>query len=182
MSNLDLLLERNQEFARTGAHQGLSPMPLHHLFVVSCIDPRVDPAHILGAGLGDALVLRNAGGRVNDEVIDEIAFIAALTEKMFGDDAPPFEVAVIHHTSCGTGLLADDDFRLSFAARIDVDETELAAAAVSDPIQSVSRDVEKLLASPLVPSRVSVSGHVYDVDTGLVETVVSVAVGASRHG
>jgi carbonic anhydrase len=176
MSNLDLLLERNQKFAQTGAHQGLSPMPLHQLFVVSCIDPRVDPAHILGAGPGDALVLRNAGGRVTDEVIDEIAFIAALTENMLGDDAPPFEVAVIHHTSCGTGLLADDAFRRSFAARIDADETELAAAAVTDPVESVRRDVEKLLASPLVPSQFAVSGHVYDVDTGLVKTVVSVAV------
>ncbi len=56
------------------------------------------------------------------------------------------------------------------------------AAAVTDPVQSVRRNVEKLLASPLVPSRVAVSGHVYDVDTGLVETVVSVAVGACRYG
>jgi carbonic anhydrase len=182
MSNLDPLLERNQAFARTRAHQGLSPMPSQQLFVVSCIDARVDPTHILGAGLGDALVLRNAGGRVTDEVINEIAFIAALTESMFGDDAPPFEVAVIHHTSCGTRFLADDAFRRSFAARIDADETELAAAAVTDPIQSVRRDVEKLLASPLVPSRVTVSGHVYDVDTGLVETVVSIPVEASRLG
>jgi carbonic anhydrase len=179
MSNLDPLLQRNQAFARAGAHQGLSPMPSHQLFIVSCIDPRVDPAHMLGAGPGDALVLRNAGGRVTNEVIEEIAFIAALTENMFGDDAPPFEVAVIHHTSCGTRFLADDDFRRSFAARIDADETELAAAAVTNPIESIRRDVEKLLASPLVPSRVAVSGHVYDVDTGLVESVVSIAIGAS---
>jgi carbonic anhydrase len=179
MSNLDPLLERNQAFARAGAYQGLSPMPEHQVFVISCIDPRVDPAYILGAGLGDAVVLRNAGGRVTDEVIDDIAFIAALTETMFGDDAPPFEVAVIHHTACGTGFLADDAFRRSFAVRIDADEAELAEAAVTDPIQSVGRDVEKLLASPLVPSRVAVSGHVYDVETGLVETVVSVAVGVS---
>jgi carbonic anhydrase len=179
MSNLDPLLERNKAFARTGAHQGLSPMPSHQLFIVSCIDPRVDPAHFLGAGPGDALVLRNAGGRVTNEVIDEIAFISALTENMFGDDAPPLEVAVIHHTSCGTRFLADDDFRRSFAARIDADETELAATAVTNPTQSVRQDVEKLQASPLVPNRVNVSGHVYDVDSGLVETVASVAIGAS---
>ena len=71
------------------------------------MDGRVDPAHILGVELGDALVMRNAGGRVNDEVISEIAFIGALTEQLFGDDAPPFEVAVLHHTACGTGFLAD---------------------------------------------------------------------------
>ena len=78
--------------------------------------------------------------------------------------------------------MADDAFRRSFAGRIDADETDLEEAAVTDPIQSVRRDVEKLLASSLVPSRVAVSCQEYDVDTGLVETVVSVAVGASRHG
>lgn len=179
MSSFDLLLERNRQFASTGAHQGLSPMPLRQLFVIGCIDARVDPAHILGTDLGDALVLRNAGGRVTDGVIEEIAFIAALTENILGVDAPPFEIAVIHHTSCGTGLLADDDFRRSFAARIDADEAELAAAAVNDPLESVRRDVEKLRTSLLIPSRVAVSGHVYDIDTGLVETVVPVAVESS---
>ena len=171
MSKLDPLLERNQAFARSGAHEGITPMPTHQVFVISCIDPRVDPAHILGAGPGDALVLRNAGGRVTEEVIEEIAFIAALTETMFGDEAPPFEVAVIHHTGCGTAFLGDDDFRHSFADRIDADETELAETAVVDPVQSATHDVERLLASPLVPDRVAVSGHVYDIETGLVETI-----------
>ena len=180
MSTLDPLLERNRANARTEAHRGLTPVPSHQVFVISCIDARVDPAHILGVGPGDALVLRNAGGRVTAEAVAEIAFIAAVTETMFGDDAPPFEVAVIHHTACGTGFLADDDFRRTFAARIGAGEAELAGTAVTDPVVSVRDDVEKLLASPLVPDRVAVSGHVYDVETGLVETVVAAAAEAGR--
>lgn len=172
MSNFDQLLERNQAFAATGAFRALSPVPKHQVFVVSCIDPRVDPAHILGAELGDALVLRNAGGRVNAEVLAEIAFIAAASEMMFGDDAPSFEVAVIHHTSCGTAFLADDTFRQGLAKRISAEESELAETAVTDPMQSIQSDIDKLLASPMVPERVMVSGHVYDVETGLVTTVV----------
>ncbi len=179
MSNLDPLLERNQAFAKTEAYQGISPMPKHQVFVISCIDPRVDPAHFLGADLGDAMVLRNAGGRVNDEAINEIAFIAAVSESFFGDDAPPFEVAVIHHTSCGTAILADDTFRHGLADRIGADEAELTDTAVTDPLQTIKQDVDRLLASPLVPDRVSVSGHVYDVDTGLVDTVVPVTAGTS---
>ena len=175
MSNLDPLLERNQAFAKTGAHSALTPMPAHQVFVISCLDSRIDPAHILGIGLGDALVLRNAGGRVNDEVIEGIAFIAALTESLFGDEAPPFEVAIIHHTECGSGFLADDDFRRGFAKRIGVSEQDLATKAVTDPTETVLADVETLLASPLLPGRVSVSGHVYDVASGLVATVVAPA-------
>ncbi len=173
MSNLDPLLERNQSFAQTGAHTRLAPMPNHQLLVISCMDHRVDPAHILGIDLGDALVLRNLGGRVSDETIRDIAFIAALTETMFGDEAPSFEVAVIHHTECGSGFLADDDFRRGFADRVGASEQELATQAVTDPAQSVLADVEALLASPQLPGRMSVSGHVYDVTSGLVTVAVA---------
>jgi carbonic anhydrase len=171
MSNITPLLERNKEFARSGAHVGLTPVPKYKIFVVTCMDGRVDPAHILGVNPGDALVMRNAGGRVTDEVIREVAFIATLTETLFGDAAPPFEVAVIHHTSCGSGFLADPDFRHTFAERIHADEDSLADEAVTDPSATVPIDVDKLTSSSLLPAQWSVSGHIYDVDTGLVSTV-----------
>jgi carbonic anhydrase len=172
MSNITPLLERNKEFARTGTHVGLTPVPKYKVFVVTCMDGRVDPAHILGVEPGGALVMRNAGGRVTDEVIREVAFIAILTETLFGEAAPPFEVAVIHHTACGTGYLADPEFRHTFAGRIHADEDSLADEAVTDPRVTVQVDVDKLTSSSLLPAHWSVSGHVYDVDTGLVSTVV----------
>jgi carbonic anhydrase len=176
MTNADLLLERNRAFAATGAHEGLTPIPRLGMFVVTCIDSRVDPARILGLELGDALIMRNAGGRVTDEVMQEIAFIGHVAENLFGDEAPPFEVAVIHHTGCGTGFLANDDFRRSFAERIGAHDAALAAQAVTDPAATVRADVERLRQSPLLPSHASVSGHVYDVETGLVSTVAGAMV------
>jgi carbonic anhydrase len=170
MSRLEPLLERNRAFAEAGGQDGVTPMPNQGLLVVSCMDPRVDPAQILGLGLGDALVLRNLGGRIGKETIRDIAFIASLTETLFGAEAPPFEVAIIHHTDCGARFLADDDFRLRFAERIGAGGQDLAAQAVTDPTVSVRADVKALLESPLVPGRVSVTGHVYDVVTGLVTT------------
>lgn len=178
MTNLAPLLQRNREFAATGAHVGLTPIPRLALFVITCIDGRVDPARILGVELGDALVMRNAGGRVTHEAIEEIAFIGHLSETMFGDEAPPFEVAVVHHTGCGTGFLADDDFRRSFAARLGADEAALAAQAVTDPTATVQADVERLRRSPLLPGHATLSGHVYDVDSGLIRTVVPNTVAA----
>jgi carbonic anhydrase len=178
MTNFDPLLERNRAFAATGVHEGLTPIPRHQVFVVTCIDGRVDPARILGLELGDALVMRNAGGRVTDEVIEEVAFVGHVTESMFGDEAPPFEVAVVHHTGCGTGFLADDEFRRRFAGRIGADEAVLADRAVTDPTATVQADMERLRRSPLLPGHASVSGHVYDVDTGLIHTVVPHTVAA----
>ncbi|MEM7326567.1 MAG: carbonic anhydrase [Actinomycetota bacterium] len=172
MSNLNPLLDRNRAFVGNG-HEVLSPLPNHQLFIVTCMDGRVDPAHFLGVGLGDALVIRNAGGRVTDEVVDEIVFIATVTETMLGDEAQPFEVAVVHHTGCGTGLLADDAFRTAYATRLGVDESVFRHKAVTEPEASVRADVELLRTSAVLPTSVSVSGHVYDLDTGVVATVVA---------
>ena len=91
----------------------------------------------------------------------------------FMPDGPLFEVAVIHHTQCGTGALADDGFRRKYAERIGADESSLREHAVLDPAATVAHDVALLRTSPAISPRVSVSGHVYDVVTGLVETVVS---------
>jgi carbonic anhydrase len=171
VSKLDPLLERNRTFQATGAYAGLSLMPAHPVFVVTCLDPRVDPAEFLGLGLGDAPVVRNAGGRVTDSVINDVAFIGYMIGAML-TEGPLFEVAVIHHTGCGTGVLADPGFRSAFATRTGIDESLLAAEAVVDPEQTVAADVKRLLASPKVSDRITAAGYVYDVDSGLVRMTV----------
>ncbi len=170
--NVEAALERNRAFAAAGGHQGSSVFPNLRLLVLTCLDPRVDPAHFLGLGLSDAMVVRNIGGRVSPEVINDVAFIGQLAENLL-PDGPLFEVAVIHHTQCGTGALADDTFRRRYAERIGADETALRDRAVLDPAATVRSDVECLRSAPALPRRVTVSGHVYDVVTGLVRTVTA---------
>jgi carbonic anhydrase len=171
-SNLESALERNRAFAAAGGHQGAVVLPKLRLFVITCLDPRVDPAHFLGLGLSDAIIVRNVGGRVTPEVINDVAFIGQLAEN-FLPDGPLFEVAVIHHTQCGAGAFADDTFRHAYAQRIGAEETTLRHHAVLDPAATITGDVERLHRAPAISPRVSVSGHVYDVLTGLVETVVA---------
>jgi len=169
-SGIGAALERNRAFATAGGHEGALVFPSLRLFVVTCCDPRTDPAHFLGLGLSDAVVVRNVGGRVTPEVIDDVAYIGQIAESVM-PDGPLFEVAVIHHTQCGTGALADDTFRHRYAERIGVDESTLRDHAVLDPAATVTSDVARLRAAPAVPARVTVSGHVYDVVSGLMETV-----------
>ena len=170
-TNVGPALERNRVFAAEGGHRDAVVLPRLGLFVVTCIDPRVDPAHFLDLSLGDALVVRNVGGHVTPEVINDVAFIGQITESVM-PDGPLFEVAVIHHTQCGSGALADATFRRRYAERIGADETTLRDHAILDPTATVTRDVERLRSARAIPERVAVSGHVYDVVTGLVETVV----------
>jgi carbonic anhydrase len=174
MTRMKPLLERNEQFARTYTPLSLG-LPAAQMLVVTCLDHRVDPAIVLGLQLGDAPVIRNAGGRVTQAVIDDIAFLAFLAEQLFGRQGPAdtlFEVAVVHHTQCGTGFLADPDFRRQAAEATGVPEATLEASAVADPRLTVKTDVERLLASPLLSPKVSVSGHVYDIATGRVTTTL----------
>jgi carbonic anhydrase len=168
------LLERNEQFARTYTPIALGPAATK-MVIATCLDHRVDPAIILGLKLGDAPVIRNAGGRVTQAVIEDIAYLAFLAEQVFASQGPPatlFEVAVIHHTQCGTGFLADPTFRHRAAEATGVPEQVLEASAVADPHTTVKADVERLLTSPQLSPKVSVSGHVYDITTGHLTTTV----------
>ena len=170
-SNITPLLARNRAFAVAESHKDAVVFPNLRLFVITCLDPRVDPAHILGLKLSDAMVVRNVGGRVTREVINDIAFIAQIAENVL-TEGPLFEVAVIHHTQCGAGALADATFRRSYARRIGADEADLRDHAVLDPAATVTSDLERLRSTPAISERVTFSGHVYDVLTGLVQTIL----------
>jgi carbonic anhydrase len=171
-TGIDSALARNRAFAAAGGHEGAVVFPKLRLFVLTCCDPRTDPAQFLGLGVSDALVVRNVGGRVTPEVINDVAYLGQLAEN-FLPDGPLFEVAVIHHTQCGTGALADDAFRRRYAERIGAEESALRDQAVLDPVATAAHDVALLRTSPAISPRVTVSGHVYDVVTGLVETVLN---------
>jgi carbonic anhydrase len=174
MTRMTPLLERNEQFASTHTPMALG-LPTAQVLIVTCLDHRVDPAIVLGLRLGDAPVIRNAGGRVTQAVIDDIAYLAFLAEQLFGEQVAAdrlFEVAVVHHTQCGTGFLADPSFRHRAAEATGLAEAALEASAVADPHTTVKADVERLLTSSLLSPKVSVSGHVYDIVTGRVTTTV----------
>jgi carbonic anhydrase len=116
-------------------------------------------------------VQRNIGGRITPAVIQDIAYAGYLVDTK-APEGPYFEVAVIHHTDCGSTLLADDELRHGFAGRIGTDERTLADTPVLDPARTVRTDVERVLWAEEIPQNVRVSGHVYDVSTGRVTTIV----------
>jgi carbonic anhydrase len=154
---------------------GNGDLGAQQVLIVTCLDHRVDPAIVLGLQLAEAPVIRNAGGRITQAVIDDIAYLAFLAEQLFGSQVAAdtlFEVAVVHHTQCGTGFLADPSYRHRAAEATGLPEAALEAAAVADPHTTVRADVERLLASPLLSPKVIVSGHVYDMATGRVTTTL----------
>jgi carbonic anhydrase len=174
MSNIDSLRSRNAAFAASGVWHNTPRLPfLPHkgLYVITCIDPRVDPEDFLGLEFGEAIVARTVGGRVTPAVIQDVAYIGYLVEAK-APEGPYFEAAIVHHTDCGSGLLADEELCHGFSERTGYDEQMLADLPVLDPPATVRGDVERLVSDPRISPRITVSGHVYDVHTGLLTTIV----------
>jgi carbonic anhydrase len=174
MRHFDELLANNARFAGTDARTRTPDIPFlpnRQIYVITCIDPRVDPSPLLELNLGDAVVARNVGGRVTPSVPGDLAWISFLHE-VKTPDADWFELVVIHHTDCGSGLMADDELRRAFSRRGFADD-ELCATAVTDPYTTVVEDVRRVLDDPHVSAQIKVSSYVYDVHTGRLSEVIA---------
>jgi len=178
MSNLDHLLQRNKEFAIQQSTEGtLMPslprtMPKVKAIIIGCADMRVDPEEILGIKLGDAVVIRNIGGRITPGLLEQLGLLGRIGEvaREVPGGGGEFHLIVLHHTDCGITRLAGDPALL--AHYFQLKESELKVKAVTDPHAAVAVDVSLLRAIPVLPSHWLISGLVYDVATGLVEVVV----------
>jgi carbonic anhydrase len=177
MSNFTPYLKRNERFAASGAHVDVPAIPFipfKQLYLITCIDPRVEPAAVLGSELGEAIVARNVGGRVTPSVIADLAWIVHLHENKT-PDAEWFEIAVVHHTDCGSALFVEDDLRRAYVARGGSDDRATAALAVLDPAATVRADIAALRNAPELASsidRIAIGGYAYDLATGRATTVV----------
>ena len=174
MSPLEQALADNARFAATDSktHVPRIPfLPTKQLYVLTCIDPRVDPGPLLGLALGDAIVARTVGGRANRAFLDDLAWISFLHETKT-PDADWFDVLVIHHTDCGSAFMSDAELRRDFVER-GFDDAVLRETAVVDPAVTVPVDVHRIRSNPVVSGHIRVAGYTYDVTTGRLTEVSS---------
>jgi carbonic anhydrase len=178
MSNLsfdttvvDELIRRNGEFAAAHDVTGLTMLPTGRTIVVGCVDPRVDPATVLGLELGEAAVIRNIGGRITPGIQRTLALLGAIARKGGTRPGPGWNLVVIHHTDCGISLLLDHPEAL--AAELGTRPDTLDRDSIIDPRVSLTADVATLRANTLLPPELVVSGLLYDTESGRLETVIS---------
>lgn len=174
MSFLDTLIERNAAFADTGFSADLKMLPSMKTIIVGCVDPRVDPVDVLGLAPGEAVVIRNVGGRINAALLETMAILRTVAQAAGKDIGPGWNLVVLHHTDCGIiGCLHHAPDLL--AKHLGVAPEELDALAISDPYKAVALDVAALKANPDLPGGFILSGLVYDVTTGRIDTVAAPA-------
>ena len=171
MDFLDRLTARNAEFAENGFSADLKMLPSERTIIIGCVDPRVDPMDILKLLPGEAVIIRNIGGRISPAVLETMAMLRTVAVAAGQGVEAGWDLVVLHHTDCGIvgcyhhapGLLAK---------HLGVTVDALDGLSVTDPYAAVAVDVAALKANPSLPAAFTARGIVYDIGTGRIETVV----------
>ena len=158
MSYFENFLKANQAYVELHGDLHLSIKPKTKVAIVTCMDSRLHVAPALGLALGDAHILRNAGGRVTDDMIRSLV----ISQQQMGTR----EIVVLHHTDCGAQTFNNEDFQEHLKCELGVDVSGQDFLPFQDVEESVREDIKLLRECPLIPDDVIISGAVYDVDTG----------------
>ena len=162
MNTTDQLLSKNDAYVTSFHHTGLAGSPAMRVAVVACMDARLDPARVLGLEIGDAHVIRNAGGVVTDDVIRSLA----ISQHQLGTE----EIMLLHHTRCGMQTFTDAGFADTLE-RETGERPSWSARTFEDLEEDVRDSIRRIRESPFIPRRNSVRGFVYEVETGRVREV-----------
>lgn len=162
MSVTDELLRNNEEYAK-GFDKGDLPLPpAKGVAVVACMDARLDVHGMLGLGLGDAHVIRNAGGVITDDEIRSLV----ISQRLLGTT----EILLIHHTGCGMLTFSDDEVADGIETDTGV-RPPFALKAFPDLEENVRESIDRIKTNPFIPNKDAVRGFVYEVETGRLREV-----------
>jgi carbonic anhydrase len=129
------------------------------------MDPRVQPERALQVDPALVYVLRNAGGRVTDDVLRSLVFAWSARDVD--------EFVVMHHADCGLLHRTDDQLRRGVEEQLEVDASKMQFATFDDVDASVVADVQVLRTDPMIPGDIPISGVILDEATSRVRTVVA---------
>lgn len=158
--DFDDLLAANATYAGQFGEGGFDGIARAGVGVVTCMDSRIEPLAMLGLGLGDAKIVRNPGGRITPQSLEALV----LGVHLLGVQ----RVLVIPHTRCAMTSSTEDQLHERVSASAGADSSWQRFHVVPDQLAALRDDVHRVRAHPLIPTRVSVGGFLYDVDTGLL--------------
>lgn len=164
MSYFQNFMKANKAYVDLHGDYHLPLCPKTKVAIVTCMDSRLHVAQALGLALGDAHILRNAGGRVTEDMIRSLV----ISQQQLGTR----EIVVLHHTDCGAQTFTNEEFAVQLKQDLGVDVDGQDFLPFTDIEESVREDIALLKRSPLIPDDVEISGAVYDVDTGRMTEVI----------
>ena len=158
------LLTANESYAARFTGRGLPGRAARGLAVVTCMDSRIEPLQMLGLSQGDAKILRNAGGRVTDDVLRTLV----LATHLLGVD----RVMVVEHTDCRMAKVTDEQAHAAILEQSGTDTRSLEFHTIPDQQTTLERDVQRIRSFPYLPEDLAVIGCLYDVASGRLRVTV----------
>lgn len=158
----ELLWEARLHAARFGGPHPV--VPAKHFAIVSCMDSRIDIFDLFGLAIGDAHVIRNAGGIVTDDVLRSLV----LSQRVLRTR----EVVLVHHTDCGLQQIREDEMQAQLRAETG-EAPPYLFGAFTDVDDAVRHAITRVREHRFLPHRDRVRGFVYDVANGALREVVS---------
>jgi carbonic anhydrase len=159
----DELMEHNRGYAQRFDLGHLQTPPAKQLVILTCMDSRMDLEQLLGLRVGDAHMIRNAGGIATDDAIRSLI----LSTHLLGTRA----IAVIQHTQCGLMSITDEEFRWRLSTQTGRDASHLQFHAFRDINENITDQVLHIRQHPFLPKQIQVRGYAYDVATGALREI-----------
>lgn len=159
------MLAHNEGYAQRFDLGHLQTPPVRKLVILTCMDSRMDLEQLLGLRVGDAHMIRNAGGLATDDAVRSLI----LSTHLLGTRS----IAIIQHTECGLMSITDKEFRWRLSATTGKDASHLQFHAFRDLDHNVREQVARVRRDPFLPKLIDVRGFVYDVKRGSLREVKS---------
>jgi len=163
MSVFDEMLAHNARYAETFGLGHLQTPPVRKLVILTCMDSRMDLEQLLGLQVGDAHMIRNAGGLATDDAIRSLI----LSTHLLGTRA----IAIIQHTECGLLSITDDQMRARLTSETGKDASHLHFHAFTDLDRTTGEQIKCVREHPFLSKNIQVHGYVYDVKKGTLREV-----------
>ena len=164
MENFADLIGANQEYANTFKSRGLSGQAKKGLAIVTCMDSRIDPLHIVGMEAGDAKILRNAGARVTEDVLRTLVLATHLLSVT--------RILVMPHTDCKMASGEEHEIHAAILEKSGIDTRGIEIRTVKDQMKALVTDIQRIKSYPLLAKNVKVMGAVFNVETGKLAPVI----------
>jgi carbonic anhydrase len=157
------VLAANRAYADDFSLQGFDGVARAGIAIVTCMDSRIEPLHMVGLKAGDAKIFRNPGGRVTEQALEALVLATHLLNVS--------RILVVPHTRCAMARFSEDELHEKIGGSAGMDASWQRFRVVEDQRHALLEDLAKVRSHPLIKKGTVVGGFVYDVDTGLLEQV-----------
>ena len=160
MVEIDQILMSNEKYSNAFKYATLSSSPARKLAVLACMDTRINVENVLGLNVGEAHIIRNAGGIATDDAIRSLI----ISHELLGTK----EFIVLNHTDCGLLKFTDNDLQKQLTDKYNTDASEVKFHSFPNLEQNVRDQIKKIKSTPFFSPDISVFGFIYDVKTGKI--------------